>query len=50
MRAYADEQLTRLSRADAAYELYRSLRDSADAEIKRQEREGRLMDVEDEAN
>lgn len=49
LKAYAERELAQLSRTDAAYDLYRGLREHAVREIERQQREGRLMDEEDEA-
>jgi len=49
LKAHAEEQMARLSRVDAAYELYRELHSYAGQSIDLQLRQGRLMDEEDEA-
>ncbi|HEX7638568.1 MAG TPA: helix-turn-helix domain-containing protein [Burkholderiaceae bacterium] len=49
LKAHAEEQMTQISRVDAAYELYRELYSYATQSIDQQLRQGRLMDEEDEA-
>jgi hypothetical protein len=50
LKTHAERELARLGRADPAYDLYRGLLEHAEQDIERQEREGRLLDEEDEAS
>lgn len=50
LKTHAERQLAQLGRADPAYDLYRGLLEHAEQDIESQEREGRLMDEEDEAS
>lgn len=49
LKAHAERELAQLGRTDPAYDLYCGLRKHAEQDIERQEREGRIMDEEDEA-
>ncbi len=49
LKTHAEQELAQLGRADPAYDLYRRLLEHAKQDIESQERDGRLMDENDEA-